>query len=150
MNETPFYIEFIVNDLERFDLLKKVFNELKGSKETNSFNEDDYYLNFFDEKAKAYFGTYSDEENLEWSEKWFSTPVEERWNNPDLQRKWDFGSMIEAFKNGEYELLSCEMVTEDKGRINYDPWAYPFGGTGCMKALAESFGFEVTREDWEE
>jgi hypothetical protein len=142
------FVEFIVNDLKRFEMLRKVFNELKKSKNTDSFEEDDFYLSFFDEKAKSYFGWYSAEENFEWSEKWFATPYEQRWNNPDLERKWDFGSMIDAFKNVEYELLNCEMVSEDKAKITFDPWAYPFGGTGCLKALVESFGFEITKEKY--
>jgi hypothetical protein len=147
MEETPFYIEFIVNDPARFESLQKIFNELKKSKDQISFKEDDYYLKFFDDKAKSYFGWYSEEENLEWSNRWFATPLEQRWNDPSLQRKWDFGSMIDAFKNGEYELISCKMISEDIARMKYDPWAYPYGGTGCMKALIESFGFKITKDE---
>lgn len=143
MEETDFYVEFTVNNAERFKTLQSIFNELKISKDTLLFKEDDFYLNFFDDKAKAYFRWYSKEENLEWSKKWFATPYEQRWNNSDLERKWDFSSMIAAFKDGEYELLSCEMISENKARINFDPWAHPYGGTGCMKALVESLGFEV-------
>lgn len=52
--------------------------------------------------------------------------------------------MIESFKDGEYELLSCEMISDETARINYNPFAFPYGGTDCMKALIEAFGFEVT------
>lgn len=147
MEEIAFYIEFVVPDSTRFENLQSVFNELKNSKDNNSFKEDDFYLNFFDDEAKSYFGWYSEEENFEWSNKWFATPIEQRWNNPDLQRKWDFASMIDAFKCGEYELISCEMISKDLARMKYDPWAYPYGGTRFMKALIESFGFEVTKDE---
>src|SRR5438128_232699 len=62
-----------------------------------------------------------------------------------LQRKWDFGSMIDAFKDGEYELLSCEIISENRAIFRFMPWADPYGGTGCMQALVESFGFKVTK-----
>lgn len=147
MEDTSFYIEFVVKDSARFEVLQKVFNEFKDSKEKASIKEDNFYLEFFDDEAKSYFGWYSEEENLEWANKWIALPIEKRWNDPSLQRKWDFGSMIDAFKCGEYELISCEMISKDTARIKYNPWAYPYGGTGCMKALIESFGFEVTKDE---
>lgn len=138
------YIEFKVNNLARFQMLTKVFQKLKANKDNDLFEDDNVYLQFFDEKAKSYFGWYSEKENKEWSEKWFSTPVETRWTNPNLKRKWIFSSMIESFKDGEYELLSCEMISNETARMNYNPFAFPYGGTGCMQVLIESFGFEVT------
>lgn len=113
MEETHYNIEFVVNDLERFDKLRKVFNEIKVSKEKSLFKEDNFYLKFFDGKAKSYFGWYSEEENLKWANKWVASPIEKRWNDPSLQRKWDFGSMIDAFKCGEYELISCEKIQQE-------------------------------------
>ena len=138
-------VEFKVNDLERFDLLRNIFQKIKADKDNDSFQDADAYLQFFDEKAKSYFGWYSEEEIKKWSEKWFSTSIETRWTAPSLKMKWDFSSMMESFKDGEYELLSCEMISEETARMNYDPFAFPYGGTGCMQALIESFGFEVEK-----
>ncbi len=137
------YIEFEINDPARFQMLQEAFQKIKTDKDRNSFEDENVYLRFFDEKAKYYFGWYSEKENKEWSEKWFSTPLENRWTNPNLERKWIFGSMIEMFKDGEYELLSCEKVSDKIGRLCYKPFSFPYGGTGCMKALIESFGFEI-------
>lgn len=58
--------------------------------------------------------------------------------------KWIFGSMIDSFKDGEYELLSCEMISDNKARLNFAVFSDPYGGTDCMKALIESFDFEIT------
>ena len=132
MNE---YIEFKVNDLARFKLLQNIFQKIKADKDNDSFQEDKTYLQFFDEKAKSYFGWYSDKEIKEWSEKWFSTPVESRWTNRELKMKWIFGSMIDSFKNSEYELLSCKMISIDKARMTYKPFAFPYGGNGLYASL---------------
>ena len=136
------YIEFKVNNSARFKLLQKVFQKIKADKDIDSFQNDEIYLQFFDEKAKSYFGWYSEEENREWSKKWFSTPLEVRWTDPDLKRKWNFNSMVESFKDAEYELLSCEMISDKNARINFNPFAFPYS-IGCLQALIESFGFEV-------
>ena len=52
--------------------------------------------------------------------------------------------MIEAFNNGEYNLLTCEMIGANVVRLSFYALGYPYGGTGCMEALVESFGFKVT------
>lgn len=57
---------------------------------------------------------------------------------------WDFDSLIEAFVNGEYNLLSCEMTEARKARLNYYALAYPYGCVGCMAALVEAFDMVVT------
>jgi hypothetical protein len=54
--------------------------------------------------------------------------------------------MIEAFKNGEYELISCELVSSDMAQLEYNPLAFPYGGTDPIKALVEAFGFHVVGE----
>jgi hypothetical protein len=141
MNE---YIEFKVIDSERFKLLQNVFQKIKNDKDNDLFEDEEFYLQFFDEQAKAYFGWYTAEEIKNWERKWFSTPIEARWNEPSLKMKWDFGSMIDSFKNVEYQLLSCEMISDESARINFRAFSHPYGGAGCMHALIESFGFEIT------
>jgi hypothetical protein len=54
--------------------------------------------------------------------------------------------MIDALKNGEYELLGCEKISDRVGRFGFDPHCNPYGGTGCMRALIEAFDHRVTHE----
>jgi hypothetical protein len=81
----------------------------------------------------------------DWERRWFSTPVPERFTDTSLETPWDFGSMIDAFRNGEYDLLGCRRLTATAGRLEFDPHAWPYGGTGCMRALIEAFGHRVVR-----
>lgn len=78
MNE---YIEFEVDDPARFQILKKVFQKIKSDKNNDSFEDEEIYLKLFDEKAKSYFGWYSEKEIENWKKKWFATPYENRWNS---------------------------------------------------------------------
>lgn len=138
------YLEFAVEDLTRFELLQRIFERLKQDKATDQIGDDSQYLEYFDQEARSYFGWYSEEENQAWLKRWLDTPYETRWKDPSLQRRWHFCSMIDAFRNGEYALQSCHLIEPKLARLTYLPWAGPYGGTGCMRALIESFGFSVT------
>ena len=45
----------------------------------------------------------------------------QRFTDPSLVTPWDFGSLIDAFRNGDYELLGCERVSERAGRLVLRP-----------------------------
>ena len=144
---TPAYIEFDFDDPSRLTQLQCVFEALKKAKESEDFKDERFWLNFFDERAKSYFWWPSDAEIEDWQRRWFATPLPQRWTEPSLKTGWISMSMIEAFSNGEYELLDCRSLRGNCGRIEFEPLAFPYGGTGCMKALVESFGFRVTGEE---
>lgn len=136
-------VEFQIADEARFQRLASVFAALRSAKETDEWQKDDYWLTFFDSEARAHFWWPSKAEMEDWNRRWFSTPVPERFTDPTLETPWDFGSLIDAFRNGEYDLIKCERVAERVGRLCFDPHSWPFGGTGCMHALIESFGHRV-------
>jgi len=63
---------------------------------------------------------------------------------PGLQHPWMFDSMIDASKQGEYELLACRLVAPTIAHREFNPFAYPYGGTGCMKALEAAPSERIT------
>jgi hypothetical protein len=123
-----FFIEFEILDPTRFDQLAAVFEALKRDKESGRFRADDAWPALFDAQALASFRDYGN----------------------DHAEAWDLPALIEAFENGEYHLLACTRLSPEHGRLEYDPFAGPFGGTECMHALIEAFGFRVTRDSWHE
>lgn len=137
------YLEFAVTDDKRFQNLQKLFSRLKADKDEENIGDDQIYLALINEDTRKHFRWSTPEENIVWLEKWYSTPIETRWTDPSLDRGWDFGSMIDAFRNGEYSLLSCEMVSQKTARLTFYAHSHPYGGTGCMKVLIEAFGFTV-------
>ena len=55
--------------------------------------------------------------------------------------------MIDCLMNGEYELLSCRLLTSDIGVFVFLPYSLPYGGTECMKVFIEAFDFEIIGEE---
>ena len=162
----PCFIEFRVTDQERFHVLCQAFEILKHEKlqylEVVFGEEDDEAENnreqtlqrlvntlfdVFDERALAHFWWPSRQELHAYVNQWQATPVPQRFTDPTLEHPWDFESMVDCFLNGEYELVSCSLWTPDTGVLEFSPFAFPYGGTGCMKALIEAFDGEVIGED---
>ncbi|MEP0768680.1 MULTISPECIES: hypothetical protein [unclassified Coleofasciculus] len=141
------FVKFQVNKRDRFDALCRVFYEIKKDKDANLWRDDKDWLTFFDDEALSHFWWPTEDERVEHYRRWFATPVEQRWTDPSLETPWDFESMIYAFKDGEYQLTACRMISADKARLEFYSYAYPYGSTGCMEALIEAFGFFVIAEN---
>jgi len=58
---------------------------------------------------------------------------------------WGLEDILECVLNGEYRLVRVDFDGQS-GRLVYDPWAYPFGGTDPLKALVQAFSLEVKRD----
>src|SRR5687768_439486 len=140
-------VEFELDDEERFDALCKVFRELIKDKQAKLFRSEAEWLQLFDEKALSYFWWPTEEELALWKKLWDATPWDKRDLELELERPWDFASMIGAFEDGEYELKECIRVGPAKGRLVFHALAWPYGGTECMDALIEAFGGKVTAKD---
>lgn len=140
------YLEFTIPDEARFAKLVTAFEALRAAKRSGDFRDTAYWLNFFDETALAHFWWPTPEELEEHHRLWFATPVETRFSDPRFGKRWIFESMIDAFKNGEYALETCAPLFAGRGRLEFMAHSWPFGGTGCMRALIESFGMEVVAE----
>lgn len=137
-------VRFTVKDTSKFPKFKYVFDAIVTAKNSNNWRDDNYWLNLFDEDVLKKFWWPTQAEKDDWLKRWQNTPTEKRLKDPTLvNHPWDFLSMIEAFQNGEYELLACEKVNEKEAQILFKIWSFPFGGTDSMKALIEAFGFSV-------
>jgi len=142
--ETSF-IEFEIDDDQRFAMLAAVFDALRLAKHSGSFPSQAYWLTFFDASARSHFWWPTGEEKQDWERRWDATPVSERLTDPSLKTPWHFDSMLAAFQEGEYQLVACRRLTENRGQLEFIPYAGPYGGTDCMQALIEAFGFRVIR-----
>jgi hypothetical protein len=135
------FIEFTFFSSEQFDRLSNVFNRLREAKQEGIFPDDNYWLEFFDEQAQKSFWWPSEQELQEVLNKWRLTN-----HDPSTIPSWTFGSLIDAFKDGEYDLISCFQKKENLGRLEFKPLANPFGGSDCFHMLIRSFGCKVSKE----
>ncbi|MFW5740566.1 MAG: hypothetical protein ACOC1F_09390 [Myxococcota bacterium] len=140
--DADFFLVFDLPEAARFAKLQRAFEAFRDAKASPAPPSPDHtsWRQFFDDAALATFWWPSPSELDDWCRRWEATPVPERFTDPSLKTPWDFASMIEAILNGEYELVSCDKVTERTGRLVYYPFAFPFGGTGALKALLGAFG----------
>ncbi len=142
----PSYVEFRVSEEQRLEMLSAVVSALVDAKATGEWHDDEYWLGFFGEEARVHFWWPTEAELEEYSRRLLATPVEQRASDPSLDTPWDFGSMIDAFRNGDYRLLGLR-VDGSVARIEFEPFGWPYGGTDCMEALVEAFGFTVTARE---
>jgi hypothetical protein len=140
------HIRFRIVNQRALQALDGFIARVMDAKRSGSFPPDEEFKRHFDEKALAYFFEPSAAELKEWEQEWFSTPVEKRHGNPALEPPWNFGSMVDAFANGEFELIGMDTM-EDEGFLKFKPLAHPYGGPGCIIAAAEAFGHTVIGVD---
>lgn len=138
-----YFVEFEIASEERFQQLDVVVTALREAKHNQFFHSERYWLSFFDAEAMSYFWHPIQVEFTEWEQHWFSTSVNQRFSEPNLETLWDFGSMIGAFEDGDYDLLGCKRLSGKIARLEFHPHSYPYGGTGSMKALIGAFGHRV-------
>jgi hypothetical protein len=130
---------------ERFNRLATFVRALAQAKVEDDFHDDAYWEAMLDDGARATFWWPTAAEVQDWECRWFSTPVERRCAEPELRTPWMFGSLIDAVERGEFEQLACRR-TEGGGVLEFQPYAWPFGGTGWMHALIEAFGGRVIKD----
>lgn len=144
---TTFKVRFVIASEERFTALTRAYDQICVCKAKSTWPErKEEWMAYFDSKALSHFWWPTAAELSDWERRWFSTPVPKRFTDPSLQHSWDFMSLFEAFKNGDYELHPIERLSEQDAVLPFDPLGHPFGGTGCMRALVEVFEHRVTEE----
>ncbi len=142
------FVRFIVSDRNRFAKLRAAFEAIKQDKEVGVFRDVAEWLDFFDNAALERFWWPTREDMAAYTAKWQAASVEDREQNPLLSPpSWDFESLFAAFEEGDYDLISCELISNNLGELRFEPHGYPYGGTDCMHMLIQAFGFSVVGED---
>jgi hypothetical protein len=142
----PEHITFRYTDEAQLERVRRVIDALSDAKKTGEFRDDGHWLAFFDEPARAHFRWSTESEDDEWRRRWFDTPVSQRMGDPSLQRGWDFASLVEAFRNGDYDLGPVQPQEPGIAVLQFRPGGYPFGGTEHMTVLLAAFGCRVVRD----
>ena len=141
------FVEFSISSQERFAALQRVFAELKHDKDTDVWRSNEELLQYFDAEPLGHFYWPPDDVRLQRLEDLQTRVIIETPTDQTADQTWDFDSLMDSFVNGEYNLLSCEMMENGQARLNFYALAYPYGGVGCMVGLIEAFGGIVTGID---
>ncbi|WP_196892949.1 hypothetical protein [Aureivirga marina] len=155
------YLEFEIENEERFHLLKNIFLKIKREKETyfktniepsDKLEDWNHYL---DENAIQYFNKreliLDSEEQKIYNKLWHLTDPQIRIHHPmfNTNDNWSFDGTISTIFEGEYDLISIEKHY-NKGKLTIEQHGIPFGGTESLVQLIEAFGNKVTHDSWHE
>lgn len=141
------FVEFVISDNVAFDRLATVAGELQKQKMGDATRDENYWLPFFTAPDRAEFWWASEAETELWNRFWFSTQLPDRHSPQMPTPPWDFGSMIDAIMDGEYELVGVRKLTSERARFEIDPHSYPYGGIDAVRALVRAFGHNITGFD---
>jgi len=138
------YVDFTISAPDRFAALKRAFDVFKHDKDAEDWRSNEELIEFFDEESLAKFYWPPDDVRQKRIQDLRTRPVAITPTDQTAGLEWEFDSLIEAFVNGEYNLISCELVQGNHARLSFNSLAYPYGGVGCMVALIEAFDGVVT------
>ncbi|PCE26243.1 hypothetical protein BWP39_17115 [Paraburkholderia acidicola] len=140
------YVEFESNGEKALQRLTEFFDLVKAAKDSDEPADESQLSASLTEAERAYFPNLTAEEMAEWNEYWFSTPLPKR-HSPEMSTPgWDFASMLDAFWNGDYDLIAI-LPRATRHVLEFNPHGYPYGGTGSLVAMVECFGHQVVGVD---
>ena len=113
------FIEFTVQSAERFSALRRVFAELKFDKDADVWRSNEDLMKCFDEASLKYFYWPTEEERRRRLEDLRTRIVRVTPTEKTTSRRWDFDSLVHAFVNGEYNLLSCDLLNDTSARLSF-------------------------------
>ena len=136
-------VRFSVSNQERFTILRSLFAEVKREKNAHDFRDPARWFDLVPGELRGNFEWPSDEERQAWLAIRDATPIRVDHPSEQLGGRWVFHRIFEALEEGEYSLVSCELVDDNIAEMQIDTWSYPYGGLGPMIALVEGFGFHI-------
>jgi hypothetical protein len=143
----PCFVKFEIVSADSFDRLSQVVAELAGAKRSGEAREVESWRASFAPGELAAFWSPDEDEMRQWNEFWFSTPLPKR-HSPEMPMPpWDFASILDAVLGAEYDLLGVRRVSPTIGHLEFEPDAYPYGGTGALRALIAAFGHRIVGMD---
>ena len=141
------FVEFTIADEAAFNRLMAVTAALQKHKVGEADRDEARWLPYFTATDRTEFWWANEAEMELWNKFWFSTPLPDR-HSPEMPTTpWDFGSMIDAIIDGEYDLVGLRKLSPERARLEFDPHAYPYGGIDALRTLVRSFGHIITGFD---
>lgn len=136
------YVEFESNGEKALQRLTEFFDFVKAAKDSDKPADESQLAAYLTDAERTYFSNLTEEQSAEWNEYWFSTPLPKR-HSPEMPTPgWDFESMLDAFWNGDYDLIAIRPGAT-RHVLEFNPHGYPYGGTGSLVAMVQCFGHRV-------
>ena len=129
MLNTNEFIEFDIFEMKNFEDMKRIFNLIKEAKELKKPKGDKFWIENFPKYSLQEFYFIEDDIKPDFKTAKLSKNI------------WHFYSLIELLEvNYEIEYIDCLLLDPSKGRLTFNAYSYPYGGTDGLKAFIKSFG----------
>ena len=122
-----------------------IFNELKQSKEKNTFDSEKI-KKLLGEKYFDKFWHPTEAEIKKWDEKWKKLDPEQK-HLEALNTPWHFESWISAFENAEIQLIALDVNADGTGFLEFNELSFPSGGVAAIEYIVKVFDAEITSND---
>lgn len=134
MDHLNCYIEFEFSKDKYFTDLLSVFEKVKDAKNNSQPKEDSYWIKSFPDYSLRKFYFLESDNKPE-----FETAKEEE------EHSWHFYSLIELLQsNYDIKYQCCLKSNANKGRLEYYPFGYPYGGIEGLVTFVGSFNCKPT------
>ena len=142
------FVRFEVRDDEKLKRLITMIEAFKLDKANQEQKPIESWSDLFNKSELESFWFPDDQEMEHWNSYWFGTPLPKRHSSDMPMPPWHFESMLESIlQNGEYDLIGVRSTCEREAVLEFDPHAYPYGGTDALRALVRAFGHRVIGVD---
>lgn len=143
----PCYIEFFGNNEHNISKLNNIVEIIDNDKRNQIKEIDKKWIKLLTDNELAHFWWPNEEQYEEIKKRWGDVYIKISPDINNLQKDWDIYSMFEALKDGEYEFLGIQKIGNNHFKLEFNPLAYPFGGTDSICKLISCFGFKVIAKD---
>ncbi|WP_052675881.1 hypothetical protein [Paenibacillus sp. IHBB 10380] len=141
------YVEFKVKNEEKLNRLKLIFEVIKEDKNNEVQDTDGKWIKLFSDTELDEFWWPNEQEYEETRKNLGNVYIKVVSINDNKQEDWDIYSMFEAIKDGEYELIGIRKISNSTYRLEFNPFAYPFGGIDSIRKLISCIGHSVVAVD---
>ncbi|OHT43416.1 hypothetical protein [Flavobacterium tructae] len=134
MLNTNEFIEFDIFEIKKFEDMKRIFKLIKEAKELKKTKGDKFWIENFPKYSLQEFYFIEDDIKPDFKTAKLSKNI------------WHFYSLIELLEvNYEIEYIDCLLLDSSKGRLTFNAYSYPYGGTDGLIAFIKSFGCPPTK-----
>jgi hypothetical protein len=141
------YVEFIKKNDEKLNRLISIVEIMKKDMAEGRTDIDKEWIELFSDDELDQFWWPNQNQYEEIKKLFGDLPIKISSKEENPRDDWDIYSMFEAISGSEYELIGIIELNPEVYRLEFNPDAYPYGGTESLQKLVISLSHTVVAVD---
>lgn len=137
------YVEFTKKNDKDLIRLINIVEIMKKDLLEGKADLDKEWIKLFSDEDMEHFWWPNEDQYYEIKKLFGDLPIRVSDKKENPRDDWDIYSMFEAISGSEYELIGIKEFSEGIYRLEFNPFAYPYGGTESLQKLISSLGHYV-------